>query len=86
MILNHFKAMTIIPKIHELIKDVIDYCDGAWIINLSAPIGIINESVYRYSEYEKFVGLSQSPLKMKEQFFSNDECATQTTNTYCCWT
>lgn len=65
---NHFKAMNLIPKIIDVLHDVDTYAEDAWVINLSTPNGVINESIYRYCEHEKYIGIGQSPLKMKEQF------------------
>lgn len=70
IVANHFKAMNLIPKIIEILRYVGQYAEEAWVINLSIPNGVINESVFRYCEHDKYIGIGQSPLKMKDQFFS----------------
>lgn len=53
-----FQALRTIPVIFDIIKDMKRYCDGAWLINVSNPTGIISEAVFRYAEYEKYIGIS----------------------------
>ncbi|AUD66057.1 hypothetical protein BK011_10290 [Tenericutes bacterium MZ-XQ] len=63
-----FKAIKTIPKIYQAIEMMNTACENAWFINLSQPMGIISESVFRYAEIEKYIGISNVPEDMNECF------------------
>jgi 6-phospho-beta-glucosidase len=56
-----FKAIKIVPKLYEIIDQMNEVCDQAWFINLSQPMGIISEAIFRYAEIEKYIGISNVP-------------------------
>lgn len=53
-----FQALRTIPVMFDIIKDIKKYCDGAWLINVANPTGIISEAVLRYGDYERYIGIS----------------------------
>lgn len=63
-----FKAITIIPKLYDIIEQMNLVCDQAWLINLSQPMGIISEAVLRYAEIERYIGISNVPEGMNQCF------------------
>lgn len=56
-----FNALRTVPVIYEIIEDVKKYAPKAWVINVSNPSGIIAEYVYRFSEFDRFIGISSDP-------------------------
>ncbi len=65
---SSFKALRIVPKIYQLIEQMNDTCEHAWLINLSQPMGIISEAVFRYAETDKYLGISNIPEDMNHCF------------------
>ena len=63
-----FKAIKTIPKIYQAIEMMNTVCENAWFINLSQPMGIISEAVFRYAEIEKYIGISNVPEDMNQCF------------------
>ncbi|MGL5329921.1 MAG: 6-phospho-beta-glucosidase [Peptostreptococcaceae bacterium] len=60
-----FKALRTVPVIFDIIKDVEELCPNAWVINFSNPAGIITESIFRYTNFKKFIGLCNVPVHLK---------------------
>ncbi|MFA7417350.1 MAG: hypothetical protein WCZ19_02315 [Acholeplasma sp.] len=56
-----FNALRTIPVIYDIIEDVKTYAPKAWVINISNPTGLITEAVFRFAEFEKYMGVSSSP-------------------------
>lgn len=52
-----FKAFRTIPVILDIVKDMKELCPDAWLINFTNPSGMLTESVLRYGEWEKIIGL-----------------------------
>ena len=50
------------------LEDIKKYCDGAWLINVSNPTGIISEAVFRYGEYERYIGISTMTNYLSKHF------------------
>ncbi|MFA7422535.1 MAG: hypothetical protein WCZ00_02250 [Acholeplasmataceae bacterium] len=65
---SSFKALRIVPKIYQLIEHMNEFCEQAWLINLSQPMGIISEAVFRYAETDKYLGISNIPSDMNQCF------------------
>ncbi len=65
---SSFKALRIVPKIYQLIEQMNIYCEQAWLINLSQPMGLISEAVFRYAETDKYLGISNIPDDMNQCF------------------
>lgn len=63
-----FKAIKTIPKIYQAIEMMNTACENAWFINLSQPMGIISEAVFRYAEIEKYIGVSNISDDMNQCF------------------
>lgn len=56
-----FNALRTIPVIYKIIEDIKELAPKAWVINISNPTGIISEAVFRFAEFERYMGLSSSP-------------------------
>lgn len=65
---SSFKALRIIPKIYEVIEHMNESCDQGWLLNLSQPMGLISEAVFRYAETDHFIGISHIPDDMSKCF------------------
>ncbi|MCL2571614.1 MAG: 6-phospho-beta-glucosidase [Defluviitaleaceae bacterium] len=59
-----FKALRTVPVIMELVKDIQEICPDAWLINFTNPAGIISETIARYTNFKKSVGLCNVPIGM----------------------
>jgi len=62
-----FSALRTVPVIYEIIEDIKEICPNAWTLCVTNPIGIISEAVFRFSEYERFIGICTDPLTMHEE-------------------
>jgi len=62
-----FSALRTVPVIYEIIEDIKEICPNAWTLCVSNPIGIISEAVFRFSEYERFIGVCTDPVAMHEE-------------------
>lgn len=62
-----FKALRTIPVILDIVKDIKELCPNAWLINFTNPAGIVSESVFRYTDFEKYIGLCNVPIGMKKE-------------------
>lgn len=56
-----FNALRTVPVILDIIENVKELAPKAWVINISNPNGIISESVIRFAEFDRYMGLSSSP-------------------------
>lgn len=64
-----FKALRTIPVILDIVKDIQKYAkEDAWLINFTNPAGMVTEAIYRYTDFERTVGLCNVPINMKNQF------------------
>ncbi len=63
-----FKALRTVPVIFDIIKDVKELCENAWIINFTNPVGIVSEAVFRYAEFERFIGVCNVPISLTKHF------------------
>ena len=62
-----FKALRTIPVILDIVKDIKELCPNAWLINFTNPAGIVSEAVFRYTDFEKYIGLCNVPIGMKKE-------------------
>ncbi|MGL6173771.1 MAG: 6-phospho-beta-glucosidase [Cellulosilyticaceae bacterium] len=60
-----FKALRTVPVILGIIKDIEELCPNAWLINFTNPTGIITETVFRYTNFKKYIGLCNVPIGVK---------------------
>lgn len=65
-----FKAFRTIPVILDIVKDMQELCPDAWLINFTNPAGIITEAIFRYTNFEKAIGLCNVPVNMVSGFAS----------------
>ncbi len=63
-----FKAMRTIPVIYEIIKDIKELCENAWMINFTNPAGIVSEAVFRYADFDRFIGVCNVPINLTNHF------------------
>lgn len=63
-----FSAIRTIPVIYQIIDEMNEVCEDAWMINVSQPMGLISEAVIRYAEFDKYIGISHVPEKVQECF------------------
>lgn len=64
-----FKALRTIPVIIDIVKDIQKYAKkDAWLINFTNPAGMVTEAIYRYTDFERTIGLCNAPINMKNQF------------------
>lgn len=63
-----FKALRTIPVIFEIIEDMKELCEKAWLINFSNPAGMVAEAVFRYAEFDRFIGVCNVPVHMNHHF------------------
>ena len=59
-----FKGLRTIPVILDICRDIEELCPEAWFINFSNPAGMVTESVLRYSNITKTLGLCNVPIGM----------------------
>lgn len=57
-----FKALRTIPVILAIVEDMKELCPNAWLINFTNPAGMVTESVLRYGNWDKVVGLCNIPV------------------------
>ncbi|MDR1138391.1 MAG: 6-phospho-beta-glucosidase [Clostridiales bacterium] len=63
-----FKAWRTIPVILDIVKDIQELCPDAWLLNFTNPAGIVTESIHRYTNYKKAIGLCNLPIGMVSNF------------------
>ncbi|WP_213818668.1 6-phospho-beta-glucosidase [Garciella nitratireducens] len=57
-----FKGLRTIPVILDICRDIEELCPNAWLINFTNPSGMVTETVLRYSNIKKVVGLCNVPI------------------------
>lgn len=65
-----FKALRTVPVIYEIIDDIKELCKDAWMINFTNPAGIVSEAVFRYAEFERYIGVCNVPINLTNHFAS----------------
>ncbi|MDO9628849.1 MAG: 6-phospho-beta-glucosidase [Acholeplasmataceae bacterium] len=65
-----FKALRTVPVIFDIIKDIKELCENAWLINFTNPAGIVSEAVFRYAEFDRYIGVCNVPINMTNHFAS----------------
>lgn len=63
-----FKALRTVPVIYDIIKDMKELCENAWLINFTNPAGVVSEAVFRYCEFERYIGVCNVPINMTMHF------------------
>lgn len=63
-----FKALRTVPVIYEIIEEMQTLCEDAWLINFTNPAGIVSEAVFRYTDFERYVGVCNVPINMTNHF------------------
>ena len=63
-----FKALRTVPVIFDIIEDIKKLCPEAWLINFTNPVGVVTEAVFRYAEFERYIGVCNVPINMQNHF------------------
>ena len=63
-----FKALRTVPVIFDIIDDIKKLCPEAWLINFTNPVGVVTEAVFRYAEFERYIGVCNVPINMQNHF------------------
>ncbi|MCF7925046.1 MAG: 6-phospho-beta-glucosidase [Candidatus Izimaplasma sp.] len=63
-----FKALRTVPVIYDIIEDINTLCPEAWLINFTNPAGIVSEAVFRYTDFERFIGVCNVPINLTNHF------------------
>ncbi len=63
-----FKALRTIPVIFDIINDIKELCENAWMINFTNPAGIVSEAVFRYGDFNRFIGVCNVPINLTNHF------------------
>ncbi len=63
-----FKALRTIPVIYDIIDDIKEFCEDAWLINFTNPAGVVSEAVFRYADFDKFIGVCNVPINLTNHF------------------
>lgn len=63
-----FKALRTVPVIYSIIDDMKELCPDAWMINFTNPAGIVSEAVFRYAEFERYIGVCNVPINLQNHF------------------
>jgi len=63
-----FKALRTVPIIYDIISDMKELCEDAWLINFTNPVGIVSEAVMRYGEFDKYIGVCNIPFNTTKHF------------------
>ena len=63
-----FKALRTVPVIFDIIKDMKELCEQAWLINFTNPAGIVSEAILRYAEFDRYIGVCNVPINMNNHF------------------
>jgi 6-phospho-beta-glucosidase len=61
-----FSAIRVVPFIYELIDLIKVNAPDAWLLNATPGLGITSESVLRYIDFEKYIGVSGIQHKMAQ--------------------
>jgi|LGVE01.1.fsa_nt_gb 6-phospho-beta-glucosidase len=65
-----FKALRTVPVIYEIIEDIKELCEDAWLINFTNPAGVVSEAVFRYADFDRYVGVCNVPINLQIHFAS----------------
>lgn len=65
-----FKALRTVPVIYDIINDIKELCEDAWMINFTNPAGIVSEAVFRYTDFERYIGVCNVPINLTNHFAS----------------
>lgn len=57
-----FKALRTIPVILGIVEDMKELCPNAWLVNFANPSGMVTDSIVRYGNWEKVIGLCNVPV------------------------
>ena len=57
-----FKAFRTVPVILEIVKDIQELCPQAWLLNFTNPASIITETIHRFTNFKKAIGLCNLPI------------------------
>jgi 6-phospho-beta-glucosidase len=63
-----FKALRTVPVIYAIIEDMKELCPEAWMINFTNPAGIVSEAVFRYADFERYIGVCNVPINLTNHF------------------
>lgn len=63
-----FKALRTVPVIFDIIADMKELCEDAWLINFTNPAGVVSEAVFRYMDFPKYIGVCNVPINMTNHF------------------
>ncbi len=63
-----FKALRTVPVIFDIIADMKELCEQAWLINFTNPAGVVSEAVFRYTEFSRYIGVCNVPFNMTNYF------------------
>ncbi len=63
-----FKALRTVPVIYDIIEEIKTLCPNAWLINFTNPAGIVSEAVFRYSDFERYIGVCNVPINLTNHF------------------
>jgi len=63
-----FKALRTVPIIYDIIEEMKELCEDAWLINFTNPAGIVSEAVFRYAEFDRYIGVCNVPINMTNHF------------------
>jgi len=63
-----FKALRTVPVIYEIIQDMKELCENAWLINFTNPSGVVSEAVFRYSDFDRYIGVCNVPINLTNHF------------------
>ncbi|MCR3905410.1 MAG: 6-phospho-beta-glucosidase [Tenericutes bacterium] len=63
-----FSALSTIPVMFDIINDIKVSCENAWLINITNPAGIISETVFRYADFDHYIGVCNVPSQLTNHF------------------
>jgi len=63
-----FKALRTVPIIYDLIEEMKVLCPEAWLLNFTNPAGIVSEAVFRYADFDKYIGVCNVPINLTHHF------------------
>ena len=63
-----FNALRTVPVIYDIINDMKELCPDAWMINFTNPAGVVSEAVFRYADFEKYIGVCNVPINLQNHF------------------
>ena len=57
-----FKALRTIPVVLDIVEEMKELCPNAWLVNFTNPSGMVTESVIRYGQWDRCIGLCNVPI------------------------